>query len=180
MCPSRPSPCFSYCKQQKLGMEAWEQGYTGMEAWEQGYTGICLQGNHDPVTTLSPLRDFLTLNGQVLDKRVSTLNYYGTYYSAFSSFSFSSILMASLYCVSNRMIWIVITAKLRASTHRPTLAGPDGQSAPWEPGTTTQELLHIIFTVLSLDDCAQESMMMSSLLNDDVVMCSCYVWHRTQ
>ena len=24
---SRPSPCFSYCKRQKLGMEAWERGY---------------------------------------------------------------------------------------------------------------------------------------------------------
>ena len=24
---SRLSPCFSYCKQQKLGVEAWEQGY---------------------------------------------------------------------------------------------------------------------------------------------------------
>jgi len=25
--PSRPSPCFSYCSQQKLGVEAWEWGY---------------------------------------------------------------------------------------------------------------------------------------------------------
>ena len=25
--PSRPSPRFSYCKQQKLGVEAWERGY---------------------------------------------------------------------------------------------------------------------------------------------------------
>jgi len=25
--PSRPYPCFSYCKQQKLGMEAWGRGY---------------------------------------------------------------------------------------------------------------------------------------------------------
>ena len=24
---SRPSPCFSYCKCQKLGVDAWEQGY---------------------------------------------------------------------------------------------------------------------------------------------------------
>jgi len=23
---TRPSPCFSYCKQQKLGVEAWERG----------------------------------------------------------------------------------------------------------------------------------------------------------
>ena len=25
--PSRPSPRFSYCKRQNLGVEAWEQGY---------------------------------------------------------------------------------------------------------------------------------------------------------
>ena len=28
--PSRPSPCFSYCKRQKLGVEAWERGYRNM------------------------------------------------------------------------------------------------------------------------------------------------------
>ena len=28
--PSRPSPSFSYCKQQKLGVEAWEWGYFNM------------------------------------------------------------------------------------------------------------------------------------------------------
>jgi len=25
--PSRPSPCFSYCRRQKLGIEAWERDY---------------------------------------------------------------------------------------------------------------------------------------------------------
>ena len=33
--PSRPSPHFSYCKQQKLGVEAWERGYMyGMLVWQ--------------------------------------------------------------------------------------------------------------------------------------------------
>ena len=29
--PSRPSPRFSYCKRQKLGVEAWEQGYASID-----------------------------------------------------------------------------------------------------------------------------------------------------
>jgi len=37
--PSKPSPHFSYCKRQKLGVEAWEQSYVGTTMWAHGKAG---------------------------------------------------------------------------------------------------------------------------------------------
>ena len=56
-----------------------------------------------------------------------------TYYAAFCSFWFSSILNSSLYWVSKIMIWTVNTMKFSASTQRPTLMDPAGQSKTGDP-----------------------------------------------
>ncbi len=52
----------------------------------------------------------------------------GAYNLAFPSFFLSSVLTHSAYSVSSSNICIVMTTKLRASTHKPTLEEPLGQS----------------------------------------------------
>ena len=93
--PSRPSPRFSYCKQQKLGMEAWEQGYSIIvninwraktrQAWEQGYTIVSFLDYHATcVQTDTPVQhlNFTGLNSDkfrklwVIRKIISTKFFY--------------------------------------------------------------------------------------------------------